>query len=174
MTHAELVQVAAKWLRRRGCSVVLTEPVFADCESPDAIGWRYGDSTMVECKVSRADFLADTNKQARKRGRRLGNRAYYLAPAGLITANEVSARGWGLLEVRGGRVFVTVEALPWEPNGLHTKQETLLLLSELRRYHAQGIRYRKLGLHGFIDDGALGSLAKPSVRAEALKGERHG
>lgn len=61
ISHAQLVTVAARWLGRR-CSVVLTE-LQTSGEAPDAIGWSHRQSTLVECKVSRSDFLSDRRKQ---------------------------------------------------------------------------------------------------------------
>ncbi len=97
MTHAELVERAERWLRNsRGCSVVVTRPCVMALENPDALGFNAsGFSTLVECKASRADFRRDKDKWHR-RGTGIGNRRYYLAPAGLVSADEVPD-GWGLL-----------------------------------------------------------------------------
>ncbi|MEG5263254.1 adenylosuccinate synthase [Pseudomonas sp. JDS28PS106] len=108
MTHNDLCLLAVKWLQRAnsaggpGCHVAVSE-----CRSgwsgeiPDAIGFRAAGfedgSTVVECKTSRADFLADRKKAHRVAGG-LGNWRYFMAPAGLIRADELPA-GWGLLEV---------------------------------------------------------------------------
>lgn len=110
MTHNDLCLVAAKWLKRAnsnggpGCHIAVTE-----CRSgwtgeiPDAIGFRaagFDDgSVVVECKTTRADFLADRKKAHRSEGG-LGNWRYFMAPAGLIKPDELPA-GWGLLEVNG-------------------------------------------------------------------------
>lgn len=107
-THAALCQLAARWLKRpqsaggHGCHVALSEarPSWAG-ECPDAIGFRAGHdagSVVVECKVSRADFLADRGKPHRQPGSGMGTWRYYMAPAGLIAVDELPPR-WGLLEV---------------------------------------------------------------------------
>lgn len=112
MTHALLVQLAARWLAStRGCSLVLTEFVCAGAvETPDAIGWRIdqGWSILVECKVSRADFRADfANKLSRSsREHSIGQERWYLTPPGLLRAEEIP-EGWGLLET-GAKVRVVV------------------------------------------------------------------
>ena len=95
MTHGELVQKARVWLGRTwrsaapeghgACSVVLAELncVSDTGEVPDAIGWSWGYSTLVECKVSRSDFAADMKKpfrMAEELG--MGTQRYYLAQIG--------------------------------------------------------------------------------------------
>src|SRR2546430_10016870 len=63
MTHAQLVQKAVEWLRAYRCGVVLSEQACISGEMPDAIGWKRScHSVLVECKISRADFLADRGK----------------------------------------------------------------------------------------------------------------
>src|SRR5581483_6986705 len=102
MTHQKLVQRAVMWLRRNGCGVVLSEQSCASGETPDAIGWKRGcHSVMVECKISRSDFLVDRQKPFRIRGEKgMGCERFYLTPAFLIAAHELPS-GWGLLEIRG-------------------------------------------------------------------------
>lgn len=113
-THAELVDVARRWLYgTRKCSVVATE---RNCrradEAPDAIGWRPdGESILVECKTSVADYLRD-RKKAHRAGPGMGRERWYLTPWGLLagyTAPEVWPTGWGLLGIR--------EGLPGRPCG---------------------------------------------------------
>ena len=66
MTHAQLVERAVRWLRAYRCGVVLSEQACVSGEMPDAIGWkRASHSVLVECKVTRADFLADRGKPFR-------------------------------------------------------------------------------------------------------------
>src|SRR5262252_2926090 len=105
MTHSQLVQIATQWLRRYRCGVVLSEQPCLSGEMPDAIGWKRAcHSVVVECNVSRADFLADLNKPFRRKPETgLGCERFYLAPAGLLAAAEVST-AWGLLEVQGREV----------------------------------------------------------------------
>jgi hypothetical protein len=102
MTHEALVELAVRWLRTSyGCGIILSEQACCSGEVPDVIGWKGRcRSVLIECKVSRADFLADRNKpwRANPEGA-LGCERYYLAPAGLICAAELPP-GWGLLEVR--------------------------------------------------------------------------
>lgn len=110
--HATLCLLAARWLKRpqsaggHGCHVAVSEarPGWAG-ECPDAIGFRAGHeagSVVVECKVSRADFLADRSKPHRQPGAGMGTWRYYMAPEGLIAVDELPPR-WGLLEVNSRR-----------------------------------------------------------------------
>lgn len=58
--HDVLVQLAERWLRRRGFRVTGAELHAAGCrEQMDAIGFRTNTTAVVECKTSRADFRAD-------------------------------------------------------------------------------------------------------------------
>lgn len=108
LTHAGLCALAVRWLKRPpsagggGCIVAISEPraeAYGEC--PDAIGFRAGHldgSVLVECKVSRADFLADKAKPHRQPGCGMGTWRYYMAPAGMLRPEELPER-WGLLEV---------------------------------------------------------------------------
>ena len=67
MTHAQLVEHAVAWLRAYRCGVVLSEQACISGEMPDAIGWKRAcHSVLVECKISRSDFLADRDKPFRQ------------------------------------------------------------------------------------------------------------
>lgn len=101
MTHSELVRIAAKWLQSSPrCALVLTEyNMQYNSERPDAIGWKPdGDSHLIECKTSRADFFADKTKAHRWPGMGMGQHRYYLIPAGLLKPDEVS-EDWGIIAV---------------------------------------------------------------------------
>jgi len=137
-THGQLVQRAIAWLRngaamppswggfarpldrRTKCRVALAEARGNTVEIPDAIGWAWGGrvSLVVECKVSRSDFLADAKKLFRKHSDwGMGQYRYFMAPAGLIAFDEVP-ENWGLLELKSptGRIAVTRVALPQKHN----------------------------------------------------------
>lgn len=135
MTHAQLVQKAIAWLRGYGCSVVLSEQACASGEMPDAIGWkRTQHSVVVECKVSRADFLADRVKPFRQKPEKaLGCERFYLTAPGLLRAEELP-EGWGLLECGRGRVCkVQPSSLKSLRSAQGMKYEMNLLLASLRR-----------------------------------------
>lgn len=108
-THEDLIGRAGRWLKNsRRCRSVLLEPSYGSpSEVPDAIGWlgsgggtAPGSSVLVECKTSRADFLADQGKSSRKPGAGLGRERWYMTPPDLLDPGELP-EGWGLLEVRG-------------------------------------------------------------------------
>src|ERR1700730_14017209 len=101
---------------------------------PHAIGWKRAcHSVLVECKVTRADFLADRAKPFRlKPEGGVGGERFYLTPKGLVRRVELPA-GWGLLEIRGH----TVEMVHPSAKNLRTatgfRHEMNLLLASLRR-----------------------------------------
>jgi hypothetical protein len=135
MTHAQMVDLAVNWLRRYGCGVVLSEQICLSGETPDAIGWKGRcHSVVVECKLNRADFLADRSKPFRQRPAiGLGCERFYMAPPGLIREEELPA-SWGLLECAGKKVQLRVmspERSQRSSAGL--KYEMNLLLASLRR-----------------------------------------
>ena len=136
LKHAQLVARAEQWLRYKyGCGIVLSEQYCATGEVPDVIGWKAScQSVLVECKVSRADFLADASKECRLRSEEaLGSRRLYLAPAGMIAPHELP-KHWGLLECRGREVTLVVKPARID---LRTQagflKEMNLLLASLRR-----------------------------------------
>lgn len=157
LSHAELTVVAERWLSgTRRCNVVLTERGFGS-ERCDAMGWAR-HLVVVECKVSRADFYADVRKPHRVAGCGLGRERWYLTMPGLLGAHEVP-EGWGLLEWTGRTVRRAKPAPVLEHKPEMWMHELAVALGELRKYQAQGIRYRRLNPSGgYADAGALGSL----------------
>ena len=98
ITHDELVIIAGKWLHKFGCGVVFEE-FGTGPEIPDAIGFKFGYSILIECKTSRADFLADFKKPHRidpEFG--MGNYRLFICEKNLILPEELP-NGWGLLYV---------------------------------------------------------------------------
>jgi hypothetical protein len=134
MTHAQLVGVAVRWLRSYRCGVVLSEQACSSGEMPDAIGWKRAcHSVLVECKVSRADFLVDRGKSFRKQPKSgVGCERFYLVPKGLIRAEELPA-GWGLLEVRNRKVAMIRASARDLRSATGFRYEMNLLLASLRR-----------------------------------------
>lgn len=134
MTHALLVRNAVAWLRRYRCGVVLSEQACISGEMPDAIGWKRAcHSVLVECKISRADFLADRAKPFRQRPELgVGCERFYLVPRGLVSPDELP-QGWGLLEIHNR----CVEKLRTSRKNLRSEEgfrcEMNLLLASLRR-----------------------------------------
>src|ERR1700736_1109969 len=105
MTHAQLVQKAVAWLPSSRGGVILSEQACLSGEMPDAIGWkRPCHSVLVECKISRADFLADRDKPFRRKQQLgLGCERFYLAPATMLGCEELPA-GLGLLECHNRKI----------------------------------------------------------------------
>lgn len=145
VTHAELVSLAEKWLWRQGCGVVFAElSTLATPETPDAIGFRTTTSILVECKATRADFLADKNKPFRRDpSRGMGDWRFYLTPKGLVTKDELP-EGWGLIEVGksvrrthgGPKGNIWTSGQPFVGNKV---AEQALLYSALRRLAGHGL-----------------------------------
>lgn len=140
INHAELVTRAERWLRNTlHCGVVLAELVaYTNTgETPDAIGWVWNQSILVECKTSRSDFFADQKKPSRHpRARALGCWRFYLTPPGLISVDEIP-EGWGLYGVYGRTIKyaggVKYSNAGRAPFGSCRDSEVALLLSALRR-----------------------------------------
>ena len=126
--------MAASWLRRYRCGVVLSEQACVSGEIPDAIGWKNRcHSVLVECKASRADFVADRAKPWRQNPETgVGAERYYLAPSGMISLAELPA-GWGLLETRGREIGVAKRSAKNLRSNTGFQNEMNLLLASLRR-----------------------------------------
>jgi hypothetical protein len=126
--------MAVHWLRRYRCGVVLSEQACISGEMPDAIGWKKAcHSVLVECKVSRPDFLADRDKPFRRKPELgVGSERYYLAPRRLIRLHELPA-GWGLLEVSGRDAERVKPAAKNMRTDIGFGYEMNLLLASLRR-----------------------------------------
>jgi len=135
ITHEKLVKKARAWLFRRH-GLVISEMASIG-EQADAIGFST-HSTLIECKASRSDFLADSKKSFRRFPESgMGDFRYYFTPPGLIKVEELPS-GWGLLELHGAKVFRIVEATHIPKDH---RTEIALLVSALRRVdgHAPGV-----------------------------------
>ncbi|MFL6442616.1 MAG: hypothetical protein ACJ713_02285 [Candidatus Sulfotelmatobacter sp.] len=123
-----------RWLRSYRCGVVLSEQACVSGEMPDALGWKQAcHSVLVECKVTRADFLADRAKPFRvKPEKGVGSERFYLTPPGLIHRTEL-ALGWGLLELRRGRIEMVQASAKNLRTATGFRYEMNLLLASLRR-----------------------------------------
>lgn len=146
LTHDELCLKAEKFLKSNGFGVVFHDKFkayTAHGEQPDCLGFRSGVSCLIECKTSRADFLADRKKRFRidpQKG--MGDWRFMLTPKGLITVNELPA-GWGLLETDGRRVYKTHGFPPntmWSESPFtgHKVSELGMMYSALRRMVIRG------------------------------------
>src|SRR2546423_8107962 len=83
--------------------------------------------------ISRGDFLADKAEPVRaKPAIAMGCERFYLAPAGIIRADELPA-GWGLLELRGREVGMAYRSAIDLRSARGFRYEMNLLLASLRR-----------------------------------------
>lgn len=105
LTHDQISELGAKWLTSKGYKYVFSNmrSSFAN-ENPDALGFKSGftDAFVIEVKVSRSDFLADSKKDSRELGKGIGLHYAYLTPKGLLKPEEIPY-GWWLLEVSEGK-----------------------------------------------------------------------
>ena len=134
MTHAQLVLQAVQWLKSYGCGVILSEQACVSGEMPDAIGWKRAcHSVVVECKVSRNDFLADRAKPFRQKPSiAVGCERFYLAPRGLLALSELPPQ-WGLLEFFNRKVVLVRPSATNQRSATGFRYEMNLLLASLRR-----------------------------------------
>jgi hypothetical protein len=123
--------MGVRWLSRR-CSIVFYEFATPADENPDVIGWATGSgSVMIECKLTRSDFLRDAAKTVRRNARAgMGQRRYYLCPPELIQIKDLPAK-WGLLWAERGQIVVKREARGYPERNLAA--EVQFLTSMLRR-----------------------------------------
>jgi hypothetical protein len=131
-THQKLVRRMANWLKNtKRNTVVISELSTRNTETPDVIGWIGGaKSTLIEVKVSLADFRADAKKVFRReQARGMGDVRYFASPAYIIPIHEVPER-WGLLWVHDNSVR---EAVKPEFIGGNKDNECVMLMSALRR-----------------------------------------
>jgi hypothetical protein len=135
MTHSQLVDEAVRWLRvKYRCGIVLSEQSCSSGETPDAIGWKgRNHSVVVECKISRPDFLVDSAKPWRiDPDSALGCERLFLAPAEMISSSELPA-GWGLLEIRRREIILAHKSKKNLRSAPGLANEMNLLLASLRR-----------------------------------------
>lgn len=129
-THDELVEHAARFLRRKHV-LVLTEIVGGCGEEADAIGWNSsGMATLIECKATRSDFLSDKKKWFRHSSRSgMAAFRYYLTNEGVIDVKELP-ENWGLIVFKNKRFRTFRKAKFQLYNANHEIQK---ILSAVRR-----------------------------------------
>lgn len=150
-THAQLVEMGNKWLRvHTGCVVVLSEYACRAEAIPDVIGFRPRYSYVIECKVSRKDFLADRRKPHRQGNGQFGNFRYYLTLPDVATAADMYD-GWGLLYPykKGLRTIV----LPTLHKDLAVKDQDYAILFSIAR---------RCELRGYLKDIQGGNILSPA------------
>lgn len=184
--HAALVDLSCAWLLRGVptttiCSVdgkpsmmkyryayVFSEFVASALERPDVIGWYYGMSMVVECKRTRADFLADRGKPHMFDATSgMGRRRYYVVPEGLVTVDEVPA--WCGLAYAKGRTIVTVKEAPLrEISQGAAIEECSILTSAIRRHRLKVPWHEKKCRFETVETRLPTRQNKPRTRLPAL------
>jgi hypothetical protein len=148
MSHAELVQVAYRWvLKNAGCGVAFREfkaPTKTG-EQPDVIGFGPSRSVLIECKASRADFHADKKKLFRKHTfQGMGKYRFYLCPTGVIKPEDLPDN-WGLIYVNEKKRATAVHnpyatGNLWQRGFIYNQEaEQSLLYAALRRFALRGL-----------------------------------
>lgn len=143
ISHKQLCIEGARWLNKKASNIYYRSQfvcVELSCqgtrEIPDVLGLRPYGPVMIEVKTSRSDFLKDFTKPQRMDGSKpLGTYNFYLAPEGIIKAEEVP-ENWGLLEWDGKRVKEVSD-----PQKVENDTEALIYVyhSVLRRESKAGI-----------------------------------
>lgn len=141
ITHDMLVAKAKRWLEKShgnkfACGVVLAEyKSYAD-EIPDIIGFNSNRSILIECKVSRADFKADSRKSHRHYIKKLGNLRYYLTLPNVACPEDIT-NGWGLLYASDKKITEVKES-EWFADDSVKAAEWPILYSIIRRLALRG------------------------------------
>lgn len=153
LTHADVISAVNRWLLSNHCARMAFNELPGQKlktagltgESPDIFAVHAAWSILIEAKVSRQDFLADSKKSFRKNPEEgVGNYRLYACPEGLISVDELPD-GWGLLYVTPrkavklvhGKVKNAYKRSPFwfTPN---QRMETSLLFTALSRVHYAG------------------------------------
>jgi len=135
-------------------------------ERPDVIGFRSNCSAVIECKVSRGDFLAERRKPERASGG-LGVYRFYLCPEGLIDDCDLPPR-WGLLHAVGRTVKAVVAPMGnlWPPVGIPDEQTHLY--TDWLKYQHQPNQYAERQILYSIARRLSGNGARGCELATAL------
>ena len=154
MTHAEMVRRARNWLwsldptEERARPAVICTEVSArhSAESPDVFGiGPDGQTYLIECKVSRADFLADKTKPHRSANLHLGDYRWFCAPSGIIEPHEIPI-GWGLIQVVG--TTLRQRHAPVRQSDVDREAELAIMVSVMRNVWRGG-RVRGVGMRAY-------------------------
>lgn len=98
LTHRQLCDLAGRFLRHiQHYDKILIETGYRT-ENPDAFGIDKHGSTLIECKASRSDFLADRRKPFRiNPSKGIGMTRFYLVNEGVIKSEDDVPPGWQVL-----------------------------------------------------------------------------
>lgn len=125
MTHAECVLAATGWLIPK-CDITMPEFFTFNSELADVIGFRTGGkSLMIECKVTRRDFLIDKKKHFRRVPEMgMGNQRYYCCPVGLIKPKDLPEK-WGLIYVYPSGYTKRIVEASFQPKNMGAEHHLL-------------------------------------------------
>lgn len=141
MTHTEVVNIAYDWIMKNarcGCAFREFRTQASNGEHPDVIGFNsWGYSVLLECKISRADFLSDRKKIFRAQpDQGMGTKRYFCCPTGLIKKEELQ-NGWGLIYIgEKGNAIKVKESENFDKN-IHAEHG--LMYSALRRIQKRNL-----------------------------------
>lgn len=148
MIHKDLVELAENWLKDsktekdipflQTCGAVIAKSGSSAKEQPYAIGFTFSTSILIEAKLNDSDLGADKRKTLHIDRDKLGDYRFYIAPKGLVSADNIPNK-YGLLEVDGSRVNIVKEP---EYIGAQKESEVALLASVVRRFQKKS-RTRK-------------------------------
>ncbi|MDD4877290.1 MAG: hypothetical protein PHQ86_09265 [Dehalococcoidales bacterium] len=149
MTHDELVIRGVNWLKNNQVStmrfpIILPEYSCYANSIPDVIGMNHYRTAVLECKVSRSDYLADQHKKHRYEDNQLGNFRYYLCPVGLLLPDEIN-NGWGLLYCHQHKITIEKESKEF-PIEETRKEEYQVMYSIIRRLMSYDGHDKTLGI----------------------------
>lgn len=139
ITHSQLVEIGYKLvLTNMHCGIAFKELVAANKsgECADVIGFGSFRSVLIECKVSRTDFLKDARKIFRKQPELgMGSLRYYMCPTDLISVLDLP-RYWGLIYVgHNKKPRIIRHAIK---QTYDTENEKAVMYSALRRLFIKG------------------------------------
>lgn len=140
-THKKLVRRMALWLKNtKKMTVVISELTTRNSETPDVIGFvGNASSVLIECKLTRADFLADRKKWFRQHPEKgMGDRRYMAVLPDVVDDPEELPEGWGLLmpvpySAMGTRGHCIRTILEPKQRMADKRAECAMLMSALRR-----------------------------------------
>jgi len=135
MTHSELAKMAEQWLRiKMDCPMTAVGATLHSGENPDVIGFfDGGDSVVMECKTSKADFATDKYKPCRRFPENgMGDYRYLAVPVGVFKYGDRIYKNWGVIEFDDEGNF-RIEAAPIKFEYSRKDLEIALLVSAMRR-----------------------------------------
>jgi len=131
--HDRLVKKGRAWAFRY-YPLVVSELAASGAETADIVAFGHEWTAVIECKTSRADFFSDQKKHFRRYPENgMGDQRYFLVPHGLVKPRDLP-EGWGLLELKGERVYRTVESKRFEKKA---GAEISVLVSIIRRLNPE-------------------------------------